>query len=120
MNRATKRTLFWAPRILCILTAAFLSIFAFDVFEESRGFWGTALALIMHLIPVFLVVLALVIAWRWEWVGAVLFCGLGLFYIIWQWGRWPWFNYAAISGPLFVVGILFLINWRFRSEPRAR
>jgi uncharacterized membrane protein len=120
MNRATKRSLFWAPRILCILTAAFLSIFALDVFGEGRGFWETALALVMHLIPVFLVVLVLVIAWRWEWVGAVLFCALGLLYIVLFWGRFPWFTYAAISGPLFAVGILFLINWRFRSELRAR
>lgn len=120
ISTAAKRALYWAPRILCMLLAAFLSIFAFDVFEGNSGFWQTALALFMHLLPTtILVVVVLIASWRREWIGGVLFNALAVFYIVYFWGKGPWYIYAAISGPLFVVGILFLLNWRFRSQLRA-
>jgi len=33
MNALLKRLFFWSPRILCILFAVFLSLFALDVFN---------------------------------------------------------------------------------------
>ena len=72
MNTRIKQVLFWTPRVLCILFALFLCMFSLDVFEEGLGFWGTSLALMVHLIPVYIVIIALVIAWRWEWIGAML------------------------------------------------
>ena len=120
MNTVTKRTLFWTPRILCIVFALFLVVFAFDVFDEGHGFWGTAAALGIHLIPNFLLIIVLIVSWRREWIGAALFGALGVLYIISMWGKFPWFNYAMISGPLFVMGILFWINWRLRAELRSR
>ena len=120
MNTSVKRVLFWTPRVLCILFAMFLSLFALDVFSEGYGFWETIVALLLHLVPTFIVVIALVIAWRWEWIGAILFIALALFYLVWTWGRFPWITYLTISGPLFLVGALFLINWVYRAELRTR
>jgi hypothetical protein len=120
MKQPLKRWLFWSPRILCILFAAFMSLFALDVFDGKYGFWKTMLALLMHLIPVFALILVLVIAWRWEWVGATFFPALGLLYIWWAWRRFPWLTYALISGPLFVLGALFLVNWLRRAELRSK
>jgi len=43
MNRPVKKLIFWTPRVLCILSALFLSLFALDVFSikgasnEERG-----------------------------------------------------------------------------------
>lgn len=116
----TKRLLHWTPRILGLLFAIFLSLFALDVFDEGYGSWETVVALFMHLVPTFIVLIVLAIAWRWEWVGAVLFCGLAVFYVLWTWGRFPFGTYLAISGPLLLVGILFLLNWRRRDELRER
>ena len=110
--------LFWAPRVLCLLLAAFLSLFALDVFDEHIGFWNTALALGIHLVPTWLVLGILVIAWRREWVGAILFNLLALLYLAMTWGRFPWSTYVVISGPLCLVGILFLVNWLRRAELR--
>ena len=59
MNRTTKRWLCWTPRILCILFAAFLSLFALDVFGEGYSFWKTLLALLIHLVPVGVLILIL-------------------------------------------------------------
>jgi hypothetical protein len=120
MKTPLKRLLFWSPRILCLLFAAFLSVFALDVFEEHRGFWDTAIALAMHLIPTGILLLLLVFSWRWEWIGGVLFPALGLFYLVHFWGRFHWSAYALISGPLFLLGALFLLNWSRRTELRAK
>lgn len=120
MNTSIMRTLFWTPRMICILFAVFLSLFSLDVFSEGYGLGETILALLLHLVPVYIVVIALIIAWRWEWVGAILFIFLALFYLVFSWGRFHWSAYLVISGPLAFVGVLFLINWLYREELRTK
>jgi hypothetical protein len=116
MNRKMKPVIFWTPRILGILFALFISLFSLDVFSEGYGFWGAILALLIHLVPTYLVIIALIIAWRWEWIGAILFLGLGGFYLIWTWGEFDWVTYLLISGPLFLAGVLFLVNWVYTTK----
>jgi hypothetical protein len=120
MNTFSKRLLFWTPRIGCLLFAAFISLFALDVFEENRGFWNTTLALLMHLIPTAILLLILALSWRWEWVGGLTFPALGAIYLVAFWGRFHWSAYAIISGSLFLVGGLFLVGWRMRANLRAK
>lgn len=115
MTTNSQSILRWTPRILCLLFAAFLSLFALDVFGQSRGFLATALALLKHLIPTGLLLAVLAVSWRWEWVGGVLFPALGVFYLIAFWGRFHWSAYVFIAGPLFLVGALFLLSWRQRQ-----
>ena len=55
MNTIAKRVFHWSPRVLSILFALFLSIFALDVFSEGYAFAETILALLMHLIPTALI-----------------------------------------------------------------
>ena len=119
MKKSTKHWLLWTPRILCILFAGFLSIFAADVFGEHYGFWKTLLALVMHLIPTWIVLIVLVVSWRREWVGGTLFIALGALYLIWSWGRFHWSAYLAISGPLLLIGVLFWVNWLHRAQLRT-
>lgn len=119
MNQTVKKILFWTPRILGILIAIFVSLFALDVFGEGYSFWETIAALAMHLIPTAVILIILVVAWRWEWVGGFLFIALGVLYItlFWDPSRLP--AYLMISGPLFLVGLLFLCNGFYREEIRA-
>ena len=112
MSANTTRVIYWAPRGLCILFALFLSVFALDVFSEGYGFGETILALFMHLIPTLIVVIALVIAWRWELVGAILFAAAALFLLISSGGE-SWF----ISLPLMLVGALFILSWKYGTQP---
>ncbi|MBD3334625.1 MAG: hypothetical protein GF355_03830 [Candidatus Eisenbacteria bacterium] len=119
MGTGARRALYWTPRALGILLALFLSLFAMDVFNEGYGFGETVLALLMHLVPVYLVVVALVVAWHWEWIGAILFTGLAFLYLILSGGRQHWAAYATISGPLLLMGVLFLLNWRYRRQLRT-
>ena len=120
MKTPAKRLLFWTPRILGLLFAAFISLFALDVFDQHQGLWNTILALLMHLIPTGILLLILAVTWRWEWVGGLLFPALGALYIIAFWGRFHWSAYAVLSGSLFLLGALFLLGWKLRAELRAK
>lgn len=116
MNRPAKQFLFWTPRALSIVFAIFLSLFALDTFTGEYSFWEAVLAFILHLIPTGILVLVLIISWRRELIGAILFFALALFYPIWAWGQFPFVTYLVMSGPLFLVGIFFVINWKYKAE----
>ena len=103
-----------------MLFTAFLSLFALDVFTEETGFWEEMLALLIHLVPVYMVVIALVVAWKWEWVGAILFIALAIFYVVLSGGRQHWSAYAAICGSLIMIGVLFLLNWKYKAQLEER
>ena len=118
MRKSTKRALFWTPRILAIAFILFLGLFALDVFQEGHSFGETIVALLMHLIPNFIVAAILVVAWKREWIGALLFFGLGIFYIGMTWGRMHWSAHLGIGGPLLLMGILFQLNWAYREQFR--
>lgn len=119
-RRPGQQLLYWAPRGLCIVMALFLSMFALDVFGAGHGFWSTTLALLLHLLPTFAILLVLAISWRREWIGAVLFVALALLYAAWSWHK-PFGRSAIplISGPLLLVGVLFLLNWLRRRQLRG-
>jgi lysylphosphatidylglycerol synthetase-like protein (DUF2156 family) len=119
MSTTSRRLLFWTPRVLSLAFAIFLSLFALDVFQEGHGFWRTLAALMIHLIPTALVLLVLLVAWRWEWVGALGYAGLALWYAKGVWRRHPdWV--VVIAGPMLVMAALFLVNWLKHAELRGR
>jgi hypothetical protein len=126
MSTLSKKALFWTPRALSIAFLAFLSLFAMDVFDEHLGVWQTAAALMMHQLPVLVLVVVLVWAWRREWLGAVLYAAAGLLYVAWVVSmsrpvpdetRLIWI--LTIAGPAFVIAGLFLANWLKRSDLRS-
>lgn len=119
MNKSLKAFLFWTPRVAGILFVLFISIFALDVFGEGYGFWGTLLALFMHLLPSFALAIAVALAWRWEWIGTALFCGFAIFYIATMLDRgFPLSVYLLIAGIPFAVGLFFAVGWAYRKEIR--
>ena len=126
MSHLSKRSLFWAPRALSILFIAFLSLFAMDVFGQHLGFWRTVVALTMHLIPSFVLIAVLILAWRWEWIGAALYAAAGLLYVVWLVSmsrpvppamRFAWA--LTIAGPALLIAGLFLANWLKHNELRG-
>jgi hypothetical protein len=117
MNKTLKQILFWTPRVAGILFVLFISIFAADVFDMQLGFWGTLFALFMHLIPSIFLTIAIIVAWKWEWVGAVLFIGWAIWYVVFMRG-FDWTVYAIIAGLPALIGLLFLAGWAWRKQIR--
>jgi hypothetical protein len=100
-------------------------MFALDALGEGGGLWRTLLTLTLHLIPSLVLVFALILAWRWEWIGAVLFAAAGTLYVTWSLERpipsaikLNWI--VTVTGPAFVASVLFLENWLKRYEIRGR
>ena len=101
---------YWLPRVLGLLFVLFLSLFAFDVFQGYNG-WVALLAFFIHLLPAFVLLIIVLIAWRYDLVGAIAFLCFALAYIFLVGLNRPWSWYAGISGPAAVIGILFFLNW---------
>lgn len=111
MKTKMQKVILWSPRIICMIFAAFISIFSFDVFEMNAGFWQKVLGFLMHNIPTFFLILVLIFSWRWPMVGGIVYILLGLAYIVLAWGKFHWSAYVMISGPLFLLGGLFFLSW---------
>lgn len=119
MEQKIGRFVYWTPRILSILFILFLAMFSLDVFSMELGFWGTMLGLLMHNIPAFVLLAVLLIAWKHEIVGGVIFNLAGIFYVAMTLtealrdpSKWyVLFWNVTIAGPAFLIGVLFVINW---------
>ena len=113
------RVFHWSPRILCILAILFISLFAADSFAPGLTIWQQLGAFFIHLIPSFILLASLIVAWKWERIGGIIFMviGFGLSPFIFM------LNYnmnhsigmslgiiLTITFPFIVVGILFIIS----------
>jgi len=111
----------WTPRVLSILFIIFLGLMSLDVFDENIGFWGAALGLFIHNIPAIILSIVLIISWKHEIVGGIIFILSGLLYILFAIIRAETWQIALlwilqISGIAFLIGILFLIGWRKKQQ----
>lgn len=93
-----------------VLVAAFLTLFAADVFTEPAGPGGRAVALLMHLLPALLVLAATFAGWRWPLVGGggVRAAGAGAPRDVRRTGL-DWRAYLVIDGALLAMGGLWWI-----------
>ncbi len=124
MEKKINRFVYWIPRILSIIFILFLALFSLDVFDMKLGFWGTVLGLFMHNIPVFILLVVLLISWKREIVGGIAFILAGLLYVVmilmnvlrnsFAWYMVSWI--LIIAGPAFLIGVLFIINWRKKQN----
>jgi hypothetical protein len=118
MTTTSGRLLLWSPRILGILVSLFIGLFALDAFSQGKPFFEALPDFVVHLIPAFVLLALVGASWRWEWIGGVAFIGLAVLYATTMArGHLDWV--LVISGPLMVVGGLFLWNWRHHGELHA-
>lgn len=126
--KISPRIIYLLPRILCIIAILFISLFALDAFNPELTVWQQIRDFLMHLIPSFILTLFLLIAWKWELVGGIIFLAIGLFFtpIIFmhnfQMNNSVWMSLgviAAITFPFMLVGILFILGYRNKSKQKT-
>ena len=106
MTTTSARLIVWTPRILGIAVTLFIGMFALDAFSEGKPFLIAVRDFAIHLTPAYLLLALVVASFRYPWIGAAGFVGLaGLYAATMSRGRLDWI--LAISGPVFVVGLLF-------------
>jgi hypothetical protein len=113
------RILHWAPRILCIAAILFVSLFALDAFEPGLPLGDQVKGFLIHMIPSFILLAILLLAWKWELTGGILFILIGLvttpviFSGNYRVNESIWLSVVivlTITIPLLVVGILFVLS----------
>ncbi|RIK37389.1 MAG: hypothetical protein DCC55_24490 [Chloroflexi bacterium] len=64
--------------------------------------------------------IALAVAWRWEWAGALLFAGFSVWYLVMSWGPYPLvanlIGAWPIAGPPLVIALLFMADWLYQVK----
>ncbi|MFA4953479.1 MAG: hypothetical protein WC584_04615 [Candidatus Pacearchaeota archaeon] len=120
-TKKINRWLYWTPRILSILFILFLAMFSLDVFDSASSLGDILIGLFMHNIPVFILLIVLLISWKHEIIGGIAFIFAGLLYIFTllmnpqlEWYMLSWS--LIIAGPAFLIGILWLLNWRKKKD----
>ena len=117
MKSRSLQILYWLPRVLGIIAIMFVSLFALDVFNSEQSLKEQALAFMTHLIPSYILVGLLVLAWKREVVGGVLFVVVGLafspaiFMHNYQMNQSVWMSLVTVaitSLPFAAIGGLFL------------
>ena len=118
--KTSNSLIYWLPRIICILAILFVSMFALDAFAPGLSIWQQLGDFLMHLIPSFVLLAFLIVAWKWELVGGIIFTiiGLGLSPFIFTLNHnRNHFSVGAslrvvlvITFPFVVAGILFIIS----------
>lgn len=102
-----------APRASGVGCALFLSVFALDVFETPAGVVDTTIGLLVHLVPTFVLLATVALAWHREWLGTLVFGGLGIAYLAFVRG-FPVATYVVLAGPALATAALYLAAWRRR------
>ncbi|MBN2762248.1 MAG: hypothetical protein JXR41_04085 [Bacteroidales bacterium] len=104
------RILYWFPRILAICAILFMMMFSLDVFGGTDTAGKKIAGFLMHNIPTFLLLMALIIAWRSEKSGGLifilLFFALGIFYKSFSGNT----GSLVILFPVLLTGIMFIIH----------
>lgn len=70
--------LYWLPRLLAIIAILFISSFALDTFTPGLTIWQQLGSFLLHMLPSFLLVIFLIIAWHKQLIGGILFILIGL------------------------------------------
>ncbi|HHX51605.1 MAG TPA: hypothetical protein GX711_09215 [Clostridia bacterium] len=100
---------YWTPRILAIVFIIFLMLFSLDVISPELTFGEIFVGLFIHNIPALVLIIVLIISWKHEIVGGVVFLLTGLLFMIIiapsELGG------LIIAGPALLIGGLFMINW---------
>lgn len=121
------RLFHWMPRIICILAILFISMFAADAFGPGRSFAEQLGDFIIHLIPSFVLLFILFVAWKWERTGGILFLVIGLalspfiFRLNYNMNHSVWMSLLIIlmiTVPFIIVGILFIMSSSLKKKDK--
>jgi hypothetical protein len=107
---------YWTPRILGVIFTIFLTIFAFDVFTPGKSIWEVLKDFLIHLMPNYVLLVVLLIAWRKEILGGLLFIGIGLVFTLFYKTYELLPNFLLLSFPLFILGFLFMLHGFFLNK----
>jgi len=118
-------TLHWTPRIISILAILFVSIFALDAFDSNQSIWQQIGAFLIHLIPTYVLLAILLIAWKWELAGGIIFSIISIgftpfiYHHNFSMNHSVWMSIEIIlmiTFPFILVGVLFILGYYHKKK----
>lgn len=104
-----ERELHWVARILIMIYIGIIFLFAFYMPADSAGFWA-------HIIASIVVFITLIISWNHELEGIAIFTGFALLSIAVFDTYRSLFSLFTITVPLFVIAILFVVDFHAKKK----
>lgn len=104
------KILYWIPRVLAIISILFMAMFSLDVFGGNESFGMKLLGFLVHNIPVLILTAVLIVAWKWEIAGGILFI------LAFLTGTLFFHSFSGNPGsivviaPFLLIGILFILH----------
>jgi prepilin signal peptidase PulO-like enzyme (type II secretory pathway) len=97
-----------------------MAMFSFDVFGGNESFGMKMLDFLMHNIPVLILIVILVIAWKWELAGGALFILASIS------GTFVFHSFSGnpasliVMAPFLIAGLLFIIHSVFYGKASVK
>lgn len=119
------RFVHWLPRVISILAILFVSLFALDSFAPGLTIWQQIGGFLIHLIPSFILTIILLIAWKWELIGGIIYLVIAIGLIPFIFSRNLAMNHSvwislgiilAINFPFVVAGVLFILSHHLKRK----
>lgn len=119
----------WTPRLLCIGAILFVSMFALDAFEPGIPMGQQLLNFIMHMIPSFILMLLLFVAWKRPFVGGIIFALIGIvtsplvYNLNYNRTHVVWTSLSIIlmiTVPFIVIGALFILDHFLQKQNKQQ
>jgi|WetSurMetagenome_2_1015567.scaffolds.fasta_scaffold372982_2 hypothetical protein len=105
-----EKIFYWIPRIFTILAIFFMVMFSFDVFNGNESAGKKLVGFFMSNIPVLILLGILIIAWKREVIGGLLFIiafiAAGIFYRSFSGNPWS----LLVILPFLIAGSLFILH----------
>jgi hypothetical protein len=115
----------WLPRILCILAILFIGMFSLDAFDPKLTLGQQLLGFLMHNIPTLILIAVLIISWKWEFIGGIIFLAIGIIFTPFIFIHNYQMNHSVgislgivmlITFPFIVVGCLFIVSHSVKKK----
>jgi hypothetical protein len=97
-----------------IIMKSFINVLLFVLVWAPRiiGIFFTGLVLLLgDFLPALILLIVLVVSWKWSWIGGIIFAAATVAYLI---GKDHW--EAIIYIPLIFISVLYLLGWILRKE----
>ncbi len=121
----TGEILHWMPRLICIVAIVVISMLLFDTFKPEFSSWHQIRTFLLHMVPSLTLILLLLLAWRKELTGGIIYLliGLALSFFVYHYnfeinhslGK-SLLQVAKLSFPFCLTGILFIIDFFYKKR----
>lgn len=117
LSPGLSRVIRWAPRIAAILIILFLGLFSFDVFSSNASFWQMVGGFFIHNLPGIVLLVLLIIAWKFPAVGFVGFVIYALVFTVFFTRSFLLSNLFFFVIPILLIAFLFYADWQWNKKP---